>query len=238
MTRSLAESLAGGSPELWSIDWLRAAGFPTTAANIQVVYSWEFAESAAGGGMWNPLNTTQGGFLGESDYNSVGVKNYRQRADGIAACAKVIHNGLYPQVVAAFASGVSAPAVVRAIVTSPWGTRQITLRPLPNGPMPSPAVTSKEQLMVIQTEPPKFTAGVVRTHVLSPDGMYVRSYGGGSIGNDQPVLGQVYRQWRPVGIPATTALIGIAPLRVANPAGAQGVLVTDANGLTHSGVFT
>ena len=110
MTTSLAQSLGGHTPQEWAGDFLTAARFPTTSENVRAVISWEIAESSGGGGMFNPLNTTQGVYPGESDLNSVGVKNYARYADGIAACAKVIHNGLYPHVVAAFESGASAQA--------------------------------------------------------------------------------------------------------------------------------
>lgn len=134
MTRSLEESLAGTSPTDWANDFLHRAGFPLTPSNVQVVYSWEYAESGGGGGMWNPLNTTQGGYAGESDFNSVGVKNYAVREDGIAANAKVIHNGYYPMVVGLFQLGNNAQAVVNAITASPWGTRHIQLLDVPGEP--------------------------------------------------------------------------------------------------------
>lgn len=127
MTRSLTESLGGGLPAEWAADFLVAAHFPVTAENVRAVVSWEIAESGGGGGMWNPLNTTQGGFSGSTNANSVGVKNYKDRADGLAANAKVIHNGFYPDVVAAFTRGTSARVIVNAIVVSPWGTRHINL---------------------------------------------------------------------------------------------------------------
>jgi hypothetical protein len=85
--------------------------------------------------MFNPLNTTQGGYAGETDLNSVGVKNYARWEDGIAACAKVIHNGLYAQVVYAFTARAGAQTIVDAITASPWGTRHIQLVP-PFGPVP------------------------------------------------------------------------------------------------------
>jgi hypothetical protein len=138
MTTSLSQSLGGGDPVAWARDFLAAAGFPLTASNIAVVYSWEYAESGGGGGMWNPLNTTQGGYAGESDFNSVGVKNYAQRADGIAANARVIHNGYYPAAVAQFTAGDDANATIHAITTSPWGTRVIVLRTPPGAPIPPP----------------------------------------------------------------------------------------------------
>lgn len=131
MTRSLSETLGGTSPEQWAIDFLHAAGFAPSPANVQAVVSWEYAESSGGGGMFNPLNTTQGGYQGESNFNTVGVKNYRTYADGIAANAKVIHNGFYARVVAAFQRGNSARDICDLVTLSPWGTGPIALRGTP-----------------------------------------------------------------------------------------------------------
>ena len=143
MTISLNDTLAGTSPVDWAHDFLQRAGFPLTPANVQVVYSWEFAESGGGGGMWNPLNTTQGGYAGESDFNSVGVKNYATREDGLNANAKVIHNGYYPMVVGLLSLGNNAQAVVNAITASPWGTRHIELLDVPGGPVTPPPAPEK-----------------------------------------------------------------------------------------------
>lgn len=140
MTRSLSESLGGGTPDQWALDFLARASFPASPANVQVVVSWEYAESGSGGGMWNPLNTTQGGYVGETDFNVVGVKNYEVRSDGIDANARVIHNGYYPAVVGAFTAGNDARATADAIIASPWGTGYIALRGVPQEPLPSPHV--------------------------------------------------------------------------------------------------
>ena len=166
MTHSLAESLGGGSPFIWAHDWLVEAQFPTTPENVRAVVSWEYAESGGGGGMWNPLNTTQGGFAGETDLNSVGVKNYVQRSDGLEANAHVIHNGLYPIVVAQLGFGVSAQAIVDAIVASPWGTKHIQLIP-PIVPPPAPTPTGDSMLYLTpgKPDPNKFSGAVVVTGV-------------------------------------------------------------------------
>lgn len=152
MTHSLSQSLGGGSPAAWAEDFLRAAQFPVTPANVQTVYSWEFAESGGGGGMWNPLNTTQTGYPGETPYNDNNghpVQNYARREDGIAANAKVIRNGYYKDAVAAFERGDNAQDTVNAITRSPWGTRHIMLIPVAGYPVPPPAPVEEivEQLI-------------------------------------------------------------------------------------------
>lgn len=151
MTRSLSESLGGGSPDTWALDFLAAARLAPSPANVQAVVSWEYAESGAGGGMWNPLNTTQGGYDGETDLNSVGVKNYVRREDGIAANARVLHNGYYDRVVAAFERGNDPRTICDLITLSPWGTGPIALRgtPPPVTPPAQPVEVTEMQIIVL-----------------------------------------------------------------------------------------
>jgi hypothetical protein len=169
MTNSLAQSLAYTSPVDWAHDWLARANFPDTADNLRVVYSWEYAESGGGGGMWNPLNTTQGGYPGESDLNSVGVKNYTTREDGLNANAKVIHNGYYPIVVGLFGLGNNAAAIAHAIEVSPWGTHHLPLVDVPGG-VPVP-----EKVRPMWEPPLQIAAALARpgggAWVAQPDGI-------------------------------------------------------------------
>lgn len=221
-TNSLAETLAGHTPEQWAVDFLTAAGFPVTAANVQAVVSWEIAESEGGGGKYNPLNTTQTGYPGESPANWNGgnpVQNYAQYADGIAANAKVIHNGYYPNVVAAFRAGTDAQAVVNAIVSSPWGTRHINLvnvGPVAPGPAPTPTGGTEMQI-VASPHKPVLTGRVTAAlwDVSQPNQVLLTN--GASIAGDVPVPAYGVRVWRPpvspgqqgVGITASVGANGV-----------------------------
>lgn len=139
-------ALPGFTAEQWAVSFLLQAGFPTTPENIRAVVSWEYAESGVppSAAMWNPLNTTQK-MPGSTNFNYNGgypVQNYTSYVQGVQANAKVIHNGYYPNVVAALNAGNDAQAVVDAVVVSPWGTHHITLvgsAPLPTPPKPRPA---------------------------------------------------------------------------------------------------
>ena len=164
MTRSLQESLGGRSPDQWALDFLAAARFPATPANVQVVVSWEYAESGAGGGMWNPLNTTQGGYAGETDFNSVGVKNYARYVDGIAANARVIRNGYYGAAVASFTMGTDARRTADAITASPWGTGYIALR----GVTPAPQPIGAHEMQLIASPHKPSIAGRTAAAVWDP----------------------------------------------------------------------
>lgn len=159
MTRSLEESLAGGSPVQWAIDFLNRGGFPVTGPNVQVVYSWELAESSGGGGMWNPLNTTQQGYPGETPFNDNGgfpVMNYARRDDGLDANAKVIRNGHYPAVVASLMMGTDAAHTALEISASVWGTGHIVLQD-PPGDVPAPAPKPPEDEMQVIALPQRAT---------------------------------------------------------------------------------
>ena len=70
---------------------------------MQAITAWEQAEGTKAA--FNPLATTQGGFAGETQFNSVGVKNYASYQDGIDANVKVINNGLYGNILAALQQG-------------------------------------------------------------------------------------------------------------------------------------
>ena len=111
---------AGVDPVQWAKDFLTRLGAPITASNVQAITAWEKAEGTKAA--YNPLATTQGGYAGETRFNSVGVKNYASYQDGLDANVQVINNGLYTNILAALQQGTSAQAVAEAIANSPWGT--------------------------------------------------------------------------------------------------------------------
>jgi len=111
---------AGVDPVQWAKDFLTRLGAPITASNVQAITAWEQAEGTKAS--YNPLATTQSGFAGETQFNSVGVKNYVSYQDGLDANVKVINNGLYTNILAALQQGNDAMAVAKAVAASPWGT--------------------------------------------------------------------------------------------------------------------
>ena len=73
---------------------------------------------------WNPWDTTEP-WPGATDYNSVGVKNYRRPLDGIVATAVTLTNGHYDGWLGAMQAGrLSARAIVarHAAEFDTWGT--------------------------------------------------------------------------------------------------------------------
>jgi hypothetical protein len=111
---------AGVDPVQWAKDFLTRLNAPITSENMRAITAWEKAEGTAA--RFNPLATTQSGFDGETNFNSVGVKNYMSYADGLDANVKVINNGLYSNILAALQRGDDAHSVAQAITNSPWGT--------------------------------------------------------------------------------------------------------------------
>jgi len=111
---------AGVDPIQWAKDFLTRVGAPITASNVQAIAAWETAEGTKAA--YNPLATTQGGYAGETTFNSVGVKNYASYQDGLDANVQVINNGLYANILAALHQGDDAQAVAQAVANSPWGT--------------------------------------------------------------------------------------------------------------------
>jgi hypothetical protein len=111
---------AGVDSMQWAKDFLTQLGAPVTASNVQAISAWEQAEGTKA--TFNPLATTQGGYAGETQFNSVGVKNFATYQDGLDANVKVITNGLYGNILTALQQGNNAMAVAQAVANSPWGT--------------------------------------------------------------------------------------------------------------------
>lgn len=86
MTTSLADSLPGHSARQWAQDFLKSIGAPTSPGNVQVIENWEMAESGQGGGLYNPLNSTE---LAPGSTplpgNGAGVQDYVSYQQGIQA---------------------------------------------------------------------------------------------------------------------------------------------------------
>jgi hypothetical protein len=122
---------AGVNSVQWAKDFLRQLGMPITPDNVRAITAWEQAEGTRA--HFNPLATTQAGYSGETRFNSVGVKNYANYADGISANIKAITNGLYGNILAALRAGNNAMAVAQAVANSPWGTGQGVMRVLQSG---------------------------------------------------------------------------------------------------------
>lgn len=99
-------SPSGPGERAWIVAFLTSMGAPPTSANINSMSSWIRHEFSS----WppaaknNPMATTQKE-PGSTTYNSAGVQNYPNAAEGIAALRTTLLNGRYPGIVAALRSG-------------------------------------------------------------------------------------------------------------------------------------
>ena len=93
------------------------------------LYAWRQAEG--GGAKNNPFNTTQK-MEGATNYNKIGVKNYRTSEDGIKATCKTLINGRnkygYDKIIDGLKNDVGLSKLSDAVVSSKWGTKDLLSR--------------------------------------------------------------------------------------------------------------
>ena len=73
---------------------------------------------------YNPFNTTQKA-AGATNYNSVGVKNFTNRAQGLKATLDTLNNGRYGAIITAIKNiqnDNDINAAMQAVNDSPWGS--------------------------------------------------------------------------------------------------------------------
>lgn len=113
------------SKERFAVELLQRGGWPLTGSNVCAVVGWELAEGGhfiPGASTFNPLNTSQA-MLGDSVFNSHGVRNYPNWTTGLDASIKTLQLGYYDYVRLALSQGDDALAVLQAVGTSVWGTK-------------------------------------------------------------------------------------------------------------------
>lgn len=76
---------------------------PHTEANVKSMVAWIHREG--GGGKNNPLNTSYH-MPGASVFNQYGVRNYKTWSDGIQATTFTLTNGMYPELLYRFRTGL------------------------------------------------------------------------------------------------------------------------------------
>lgn len=116
---------------------LKRVGAPPTWQNIRFLVAWGTAEGTAA--KWNPLGTTRD-MPGATQFNSVGVRNFKSLSQGVEATARALENGYYGHILTLMRSGTArAEAMGAAVAASPWGTHEGVLRVLHSGPVSVPA---------------------------------------------------------------------------------------------------
>ena len=130
----------GDYTDAWGKQLLRKLGAPPTSQNLALFRAWAQAEGSTA--RFNPFDTTQPA-PGATNFNSVGVKNYRSAQQGLDATYQTLINGYYPNIVAELRKGNDAGATADAIGASPWGSSGKLIRQIlgkgakGTGPQPS-----------------------------------------------------------------------------------------------------
>lgn len=109
-------------PLLWKFRVLKGIKAKGAKENRRVLHAQQIAEGGTADN--NPLNTTEP-WAGATNYNSVGVKNYRTGADGINATVATLLNGHYTGIVNDLREGkLTAEMIVKrnAAEYDTWGT--------------------------------------------------------------------------------------------------------------------
>lgn len=118
----------------WYRDILSGLGAPDTAKNELFFNVWQTYEQS--GAQNNPLNTTEP-WPRSTVYNSAGVRNYSDPADGADATVATLQGSAYAAIRAALETGnpftvTDGPAVADGITT--WGTPSFAAWYLTQGP--------------------------------------------------------------------------------------------------------
>lgn len=100
---------------------------PVTNENLMFLYAWRQAEGKAG--TFNPFNTTHG-MPGATNFNSVGVKNYKSMEDGLVATIKTLKNGRYTCIVKGLRDNIGAESIAKCRSLETWGTGTLVYRVL------------------------------------------------------------------------------------------------------------
>lgn len=113
---------------------LRKIGAPVTQRNLWALVSWMQAEGSEA--KFNPLATTQD-MPGATNFNSVGVKNYKSLEQGVEATAKTLNYGAdrdlygYKPIRRRLRRNAWAKWTLKSVEKSIWGTGGLALRCLP-----------------------------------------------------------------------------------------------------------
>ena len=114
----------------YALEALEALDAPVTRRNLWALGAWMQAEG--GSAKFNPMNTTQD-MAGATDYNWVGVKNYRDLDDGVRAFVKTLNytgHG-YEGIKRGLRQNRWASKTLLALLRSDWGTGALALACLP-----------------------------------------------------------------------------------------------------------
>jgi hypothetical protein len=145
----------------WASDLLHALGAPDAGISSRFLAAWAQGENTRA--RFNPLATTRsvnGGWgldalaAGESNFNSVGVKDFADYVDGLGSTVASITNGRYNEIVAVLRD--ERPAVNWSVVGPEldlWGTGGAHVNALFNQNVPAPT-WAPPSLLTVSAPPP------------------------------------------------------------------------------------
>lgn len=100
---------------------LRGIGAPVSDMNMRSMLAWMTGENTKAA--FNPLATTRLGFDDAGDFNSAGVRNFKNFEQGVEATLETLNLSYYTDVVAALQQGTTPYELQQLVVASPWGTK-------------------------------------------------------------------------------------------------------------------
>lgn len=98
---------------------------PISNENLKFLYAWRQSEGKAG--RFNPFNTTHN-IPGSTNFNTVGVKNYRSMEDGMVATIKTLKNGRYECIIRGLRDDIGASNIAKCRSLETWGTGTLVYR--------------------------------------------------------------------------------------------------------------
>lgn len=106
---------------------LKKVDAPVTDENLKFMYAWRQSEGKAG--KFNPFNTTQK-MPGATNFNSVGVKNYTSKQDGLEATVKTLKNGRYNCILDGLKNDIGAKKISTKCLSDlkTWGTGDLVAK--------------------------------------------------------------------------------------------------------------
>lgn len=100
---------------------LKYCGLPTSKNNVESLVIWAISEGSQA--KWNPWDTTEPMNGHDTEYNSVGVRNYDTILTGVEAFRRTLFNGDYNDIIGSLLTSAPPAITCSHICNSPWGSK-------------------------------------------------------------------------------------------------------------------
>jgi len=140
-TSTKKTDLSSASDKKFYEELLKKVDAPVTDENLKFFYAWRQSEGKAGKN--NPFNTTKK-MPGAWNFNSVGVKHYPSKEDGMEATVKTLKNGYYNCILNGLRNNIGANRISTECISDlkTWGTGDLVAKVVnsyENGAKPKPS---------------------------------------------------------------------------------------------------